>query len=75
MPSIDRNNINAQIQMPRDTPVEVTDVRVKHVAAAVGNPAQGIRRSRHRQVADRRCASPPAADGPAAPEWIRAPAL
>ena len=35
MPSIDRNRINAQIQMPRDTPVEVTDVRVRHVAAAV----------------------------------------
>lgn len=35
MPSIDRNKINAQIQMPRDTPVEATDARVKHVAAAV----------------------------------------
>jgi multidrug efflux pump subunit AcrB len=35
MPSIDRNKINAQVQMPRDTPVEVTDIRVKHVAAAV----------------------------------------
>lgn len=36
MPSIDRNLINAQIQMPRETPVEVTDLRVKQVAAAVG---------------------------------------
>jgi multidrug efflux pump subunit AcrB len=35
MPSIDRNRINAQIQMPRDTPVEVTDERVRHVEAAV----------------------------------------
>lgn len=35
MPSIDRNRINAQIQMPRDTPVEATDVRVRHVEAAV----------------------------------------
>lgn len=35
MPSIDRNRINAQIQMPRDTPVDVTDARVRHVAAAV----------------------------------------
>ena len=35
MPSIDRNRINAQVQMPRDTPVEVTDVRVRHVEAAV----------------------------------------
>jgi multidrug efflux pump subunit AcrB len=35
MPSIDRNKINAQIQMPRDTPVEVTDQRVLHVAKAV----------------------------------------
>jgi multidrug efflux pump subunit AcrB len=35
MPSIDRNLINAQIQMPRETPVEITDLRVKQVAAAV----------------------------------------
>jgi multidrug efflux pump subunit AcrB len=35
MPSIDRNRINAQIQMPRDTPVSVTDAKVLHVAAAV----------------------------------------
>ncbi len=36
MPSIDRNRINAQIQMPRDSPVEATDERVRHVEAAVG---------------------------------------
>ena len=35
MPSIDRNRINAQVRMPRDTPVEVTDARVRHVEAAV----------------------------------------
>jgi multidrug efflux pump subunit AcrB len=35
MPSIDRNRINAQIRMPRDTPVEVTDVRVRRVEAAI----------------------------------------
>lgn len=35
MPSIDRNRINAMIQMPRDTPVDVTDARVRHVSAAV----------------------------------------
>jgi multidrug efflux pump subunit AcrB len=35
MPSIDRNKINAQIQMPRDTPVAATDQRVLHVAKAV----------------------------------------
>ncbi|MGA0845226.1 MAG: efflux RND transporter permease subunit [Luteolibacter sp.] len=35
MPSIDRNRINAEIRMPRDTPVEVTDERVKQVAAVV----------------------------------------
>jgi multidrug efflux pump subunit AcrB len=35
MPSIDRNRINAQIQMPRDTPVSATDQRVLHVARAV----------------------------------------
>jgi multidrug efflux pump subunit AcrB len=35
MPSIDRNRINARIQMPRDTPVPVTDQWVLHVAAAV----------------------------------------
>jgi len=35
MPSIDRNRINAQVRMPRDTPVDVTDVRVRYVEAAV----------------------------------------
>jgi len=35
MPSIDRNLINAEIQMPRETPVEITELRVKQVAAAV----------------------------------------
>ena len=35
MPSIDRNRINAEVRMPRDTAVEVTDTRVKQVAAAV----------------------------------------
>jgi multidrug efflux pump subunit AcrB len=35
MPSIDRNRINAQIRMPRDTPVEATDVRVRHVESAI----------------------------------------
>lgn len=35
MPSIDRNRIIAQIGMPRDTPVALTDARVRHVEAAV----------------------------------------
>ncbi len=35
MPSIDRNRINARIEMPRDTPIEITDDRVRRVAAAV----------------------------------------
>jgi multidrug efflux pump subunit AcrB len=35
MPSIDRNRIVAQVRMPRDTPLETTDARVKHIAAAV----------------------------------------
>ena len=35
MPSIDRNRIIAQIRMPRDTQLEITDARVLHVAAAV----------------------------------------
>lgn len=35
MPSIDRNRINAQVRMPRDSPVEVTDVRVRHVESVV----------------------------------------
>ncbi|MCP5533566.1 MAG: efflux RND transporter permease subunit [Akkermansiaceae bacterium] len=35
MPSIDRNRIVAQVRMPRDTPVEVTDERVKTVESAV----------------------------------------
>jgi multidrug efflux pump subunit AcrB len=35
MPSIDRNRIIAQIKMPGDTPIEVTDARVLHVAAAL----------------------------------------
>lgn len=34
MPSIDRNRINAQITMPRDTPIHVTDERVREVEAA-----------------------------------------
>jgi multidrug efflux pump subunit AcrB len=33
MPSIDRNRIIAQVQMPRDTPVEKTDRRVDQVAS------------------------------------------
>jgi multidrug efflux pump subunit AcrB len=33
MPSIDRNRIIAQVQMPRDTPVEKTDQRVDLVAS------------------------------------------
>ena len=35
MPSIDRNRIVAQVRMPRDTPVEVTDERVRDVEVAV----------------------------------------
>jgi multidrug efflux pump subunit AcrB len=35
MPSIDRNRINARVQMPRDTPIQVTEERVQRVAAAV----------------------------------------
>lgn len=35
MPAIDQNRINARIQMPSDTPVQVTDERVLQVAAAV----------------------------------------
>jgi multidrug efflux pump subunit AcrB len=35
MPSIERNRIQARLQMPRDTPVEITDDRIKQVAAAV----------------------------------------
>ncbi len=35
MPAIDQNRINARIEMPRDTPVEVTEERVNRVAAAV----------------------------------------
>ncbi|MCU0795870.1 MAG: efflux RND transporter permease subunit [Akkermansiaceae bacterium] len=35
MPSLDRNRITARIQMPRDTPVEITDQRVQKIAAAV----------------------------------------
>jgi multidrug efflux pump subunit AcrB len=35
MPSIDRNRINAEVRMPRDTAVDITDIRVKQVAAAV----------------------------------------
>ena len=35
MPSIDRNRIVAQVKMPRDTRVAVTDERVRHVEAAV----------------------------------------
>jgi len=35
MPSIDRNMIRAEIRMPRDTPVNITDGRVLHVTEAV----------------------------------------
>ena len=35
MPSIDRNRIIAQVQMPRDTPVEKTDAHVRRIAAKV----------------------------------------
>lgn len=35
MPSIDRNRINAQIRMPRDTPLGSTDAHVLQVASAV----------------------------------------
>ncbi len=37
MPSIDRNKIIASLKMPRDTPVEVTDEHVRHIAAAIEN--------------------------------------
>ena len=35
MPSMDRNRIISQVKMPRDTPLEITDARVKRIAAAV----------------------------------------
>lgn len=35
MPAIDQNRINARIDMPRDTPVHLTDERVTQVAAVV----------------------------------------
>lgn len=35
MPAIDQNRIKAEIQMPSDTPIQVTDERVRKVAAAV----------------------------------------
>lgn len=35
MPSIDRNRIVASVEMPRDTPVEVTDDRVRQVEGVV----------------------------------------
>ncbi len=35
MPSVDRNRINAVINMPRDTPVEITDMNVAIVEGAV----------------------------------------
>lgn len=35
MPAIDKNRLIADIVMPRDTPIEVTDDRVRRVAAAV----------------------------------------
>ena len=35
MPSLDRNRINARIQMPRDTPIEITDQRVQQIGRAV----------------------------------------
>lgn len=35
MPSMDRNRLQASLQMPRDTPVEITDDRIVRVAAAV----------------------------------------
>ncbi len=35
MPTIDQNRISARIQMPTDTPVQVTDERVNQVAAVV----------------------------------------
>jgi len=35
MPSIDKNRIIAQVRMPRDTPIETTDERVKRVVAAL----------------------------------------
>ncbi len=35
MPSTDRNRIIASVDMPRDTPIEITDERVLKIAAAV----------------------------------------
>jgi multidrug efflux pump subunit AcrB len=35
MPAIDKNRIIAEVRMPRDTPIEVTDERVRRVVAAV----------------------------------------
>lgn len=35
MPEIDRNRIIASVRMPRDTPLEVTDIQVKKIEAAV----------------------------------------
>ncbi len=35
MPSIDKNRIIAEVRMPRDTPLEATDERVKRIEAAV----------------------------------------
>jgi len=35
MPAIDQNRINARIQMPSDTPVQITDERVLKVASVV----------------------------------------
>ncbi len=35
MPSVDRNRISAWMNMPRDTPVEVTDENVRRIEAAV----------------------------------------
>lgn len=36
MPAIDRNKIIAQVTMPRDTPLAVTDERVHRITAAIG---------------------------------------
>lgn len=35
MPAVDRNRINASVTMPRDTPVDATDEKVRRVEAAV----------------------------------------
>jgi len=35
MPAIDENRVNARVQMPSDTPVQITDDRVMQVAAVV----------------------------------------